>query len=334
MTQQWCINRARGTGPGAWTGRFRRLFSGVWPQGLPCRWSTFRDRTMLRRITSLDVELRILAAWSTTHNGLSSSGWHPINSIFGAYLYSRAYSRPVRHSAEQQGRDIPLSPPRLSGLAGQFPAGGLVEGSTVHVSPIDSLAPCSEQCDQGKGSSHRDFTMLASERMVTPGSAGPSGPASVATGTRLPSPCLRWVRDSPIPRTLPGRLKILRRSLRRRGILREATATVCPAHRPSTRALYHAKWWSICRWCSWRETFYQDGVQLSSPSATLELKVLHRSEPNMSLLICLLGPEKGPLPCIKVMYKFLSYGSYSIRLFAILAGSRKFFVQTLVTLIW
>ena len=44
-------------------------------------------------------------------------------------------------------------------------------------------------------------------------------------------------------------LESLGRSLHRRGILREAAATICAAHRPSTRGLYHAKWRSFCHWC-------------------------------------------------------------------------------------
>ncbi len=35
--------------------------------------------------------------------------------------------------------------------------------------------------------------------------------------------------------------------------LREVVATICAAHRPSTRNLYHAKWQSFCRWCSQQE---------------------------------------------------------------------------------
>ena len=52
------------------------------------------------------------------------------------------YSRPVHHPAEQQGRGILFSLSRPSGLAGQFSAGRLVKGSTVHVSiaPLLSLA--------------------------------------------------------------------------------------------------------------------------------------------------------------------------------------------------
>ncbi len=45
----------------------------------------------------------------------------------------------------------------------------------------------------------------------------------------------------------------LGRSLRSQGISTEAAATLCAAHRPSTRALYHAKWRSFWRWCSRRE---------------------------------------------------------------------------------
>ncbi len=53
--------------------------------------------------------------------------------------------------------------------------------------------------------------------------------------------------------TPPSCLETLGRSLRSRGVLREAAATISAAHRPSTRALYHAKWQTFCRWCYGRE---------------------------------------------------------------------------------
>ncbi len=88
------------------------------------------------------------------------------------------YSRLVRHSAEQQGRGILCSPPRPSSSAGQLSASGLVQGSTVHVSPGAPPIPCSSQGDQGGGSGHSHSSMVAAKRVVSPGPAAPSGPAS------------------------------------------------------------------------------------------------------------------------------------------------------------
>ncbi len=139
------------------------------------------------------------------------------------------YSRPVYHSAEQQGRSILFPPPRPSNLAGQFSAGWLVEGSTAHVSPSATPVPCSSQGDQGGGWGHQDSTVVAAKKVVPPCPAGPSGPVSDVA--RVWQSSTRPTRDR-LPQsqgTQPSRLETLVRSLRRRGISREAVATICAA---------------------------------------------------------------------------------------------------------
>ncbi len=74
----------------------------------------------------------------------------------------------------------------------EFSAGGLVEGSTVHLSPIAPSAPCSSQGNQGGRSGHCDSTVATLERMDSPSLASPCGPASVATRVRWSSPRPRW----------------------------------------------------------------------------------------------------------------------------------------------
>ncbi len=163
------------------------------------------------------------------------------------------YSRSVRHSAEQQGRGTLFTPPRPSGFAGQLPAGGLVQGSTVDVSPSATPVPCSSQGDQGRGSGHCDSTVVAAKRVVLPTPAAPSGPASDVARAQWSSTRPRRDRVPQPQGTLPSCVETLGRSLRSRGVSREAAATICAAHRPSTRALYHAKWRSFCCWCSRQE---------------------------------------------------------------------------------
>ncbi len=90
--------------------------------------------------------------------GLSSRSLHrmisqPQGDIPSLPYLGATYSRPVHHWAKKQG------------LAGEVPAGGLVEGFTVHVSPIAPPAPYSSQGDQGGRSGHRDSTVVALERM-------------------------------------------------------------------------------------------------------------------------------------------------------------------------
>ncbi len=141
------------------------------------------------------------------------------------------YSRPVCHSAEQQGRGILLAAPRPSSSEGQLPAGRLVQGTTAHVSPIAPPVPDSSQGDQGGGPGHSHSTMVA-EKMVVffPSPAAPSGPASDVARVRWSSTRPRWDRV-PRPRgTPPSCLETLGRSLHNRGILREAAATICAAH--------------------------------------------------------------------------------------------------------
>ncbi len=118
----------------------------------------------------------------------------------------------------------------------------MVQGSTVHVSPIAPPVPCSSQGDQGGGSGHSGSTVVAVKRVVSLSTAAPSGPASDVARAQRSSTRLRRDRV-PRPRGTPppSRLETLGRSLHSRGILREAAATICAAHRPSTRALYHAK---------------------------------------------------------------------------------------------
>ncbi len=140
--------------------------------------------------------------------------------------------------AKQQGRGILFTPPRPSG-------GGLVQGSTVHVSPIAPPVSCSSQGDQGGGPAHSHSTMVAAKRVVSPSPAAPIGPASDVARARRSSTRPRRDRGTPA-----SRLETLGRSLRSRGVSTEAAATISAAYRPSTRALYHAKWLSFCHWCS------------------------------------------------------------------------------------
>ncbi len=163
------------------------------------------------------------------------------------------YSTSVCHSAEQQARGILFSPLRPSSCAGQLPASALVQGSTVHVSPIAPPVPCSSQRDQGGGSGHSHSAMVATKRVVPSSPAAPSGPASDVAEARQFSTRPRRNRIPQHRGTLPSRLETLGRSLHSWDISREAAATICAAHRLSTQALYHAKWQTFCRWCSRRE---------------------------------------------------------------------------------
>ncbi len=63
------------------------------------------------------------------------------------YLHP-AYDSSVHVLAEQQGHNILFSPFRSSGPAHarQFPAGGLVQRSIVHISHVAPRHPCSAQC--------------------------------------------------------------------------------------------------------------------------------------------------------------------------------------------
>ncbi len=78
------------------------------------------------------------------------------------------YSRPLRHMAEQLDQGVLFTPPKSSSLAGQPPAGGLVQGPTVHVSPIAPPVPCSSQGDQGGGPGHSHSTIVDAKRVVSP----------------------------------------------------------------------------------------------------------------------------------------------------------------------
>ncbi len=99
--------------------------------------------------------------------------------------------------------------------------------------PCPPPVPCSSQGDQGGGSGHSYSTMVATKRVVSPGPTAPSGPASDVARARWSSTRPRWDRV-PRPRgTPPSHLETLGRSLRSRGITREAAATICAAHRPS-----------------------------------------------------------------------------------------------------
>ncbi len=116
--------------------------------------------------------------------------------------------------------------------------------------PPSSSVPCSSQGDQRGGPGHRDSTVVAPERVVSPGVAAPDRPPSVAVrARRSPSRSRRLGSPRP-PQTPLSRLETLSRSLHWRGVSREAAAAICTAHRPSTRTLYHAKRESFCRWCS------------------------------------------------------------------------------------
>ncbi len=110
--------------------------------------------------------------------------------------------------------------------------------------------PCSSQGDQGRGSSHRDSTVVASKRMVSPVLQ-----LLVELLVLLPEhDGLLLVPDgSRFQSGNSSHFETLMRSLHRRGISREAAATICAAHRLSMRALYHTKCQSFCRWYARRE---------------------------------------------------------------------------------
>ncbi len=86
------------------------------------------------QITSLNFGSRILANWITLLNGLLTSGWPTYSSTLGP-----TYSRSVYHSAEQRGRGILFSPPRLSGLARQSLQADLSKGLLYMYSPVSLL---------------------------------------------------------------------------------------------------------------------------------------------------------------------------------------------------
>ncbi len=112
--------------------------------------------------------------------------------------------------------------------------------------------PCSTQGHSGGGSGNCHHFMVASKRLVSPGLAGPSWPASVATRSQWSSSRTGWGVPPQPPQTMPRSLETLARSLCRWGVLREAAATICAAHRPSPHHLYHAKWGSFSLWCAGR----------------------------------------------------------------------------------
>ncbi len=118
-------------------------------------------------------------------------------------------------------------------------------------SPPPPPIPFSSEGDSGESSGHCDSSVVALAGVV--GLAGPCGPASVAARAWRCSPHTRRVGIPKCPGISPRHLESLGRSRCGSGISIEATATVCTAHRPSTRNLYHAKWHCFCCWCSRRE---------------------------------------------------------------------------------
>ena len=227
-----------GPGPGAWTGRSERLFISGWA------WRLHFQQYISQGRLPLSVSNRESSLIGVLHRMVSQpqGGQHTLR-----YL-GTTYSRSVHHSPEQQGRCVLFMPPRPSSLAGQFSAGGLVQGCNVHVSPSATPSPCSSQGDQGGGSGHCNSTVVATKRVVTPSPAARSGPASDVARVQWSSTRPRRGRV-PRPQGTPPRcLETLGSYLRSRGVSREAAS-----HRPSTRALYHAKLQPFCHWCSRRE---------------------------------------------------------------------------------
>ena len=96
-----------------------------------------------------------------------------------------------------------------------------------------------QDCARGSPGDHH-HPMVALPRLVTQGSPTPVRPAGVVASARQSPHRGRWGGLPRSPHTLSSRLETLRRSLRR--ILAHAANTICAAHRPSTRDLYHAKW--------------------------------------------------------------------------------------------
>ncbi len=98
---------------------------------------------------------------------------------------------------------------------------------------------------QGGGSGHRDSTVVAAKRVVPHSPAAPSGPASDVVRARWCS--TRPRRDRvPRPQGTPPRA-----TWRLSGDLSTAEAFRKKLVPPYVQfiTLYHAKWWSCCRWC-------------------------------------------------------------------------------------
>ncbi len=83
---------------------------------------------------------------------------------------------------------------------------------------------------------------------VSPGSRAHGGSASVATRAQQFPAGPRQGTSFQFPVT-----ETLGRSLGRCGVSAVSAATIYAAHRQSTHALYHAKWWSFCCHCSERQ---------------------------------------------------------------------------------
>ncbi len=163
---------------------------------------------MSRQITSLVSNRESLLIGALHRKVSQPQGDQPTLRYLGP-----TYSRSVHHSAEQQGSGILFTPPISSSLAGQFPTGGLVQGSTVHVSPSATPVPCSSQGDQEGGSSHCNSTVVSVKRVVPPSLAAPSGPASEVARAQWFSIRPRWDRVPRPQGTPPSHLETLGRSL-------------------------------------------------------------------------------------------------------------------------
>ena len=82
--------------------------------------------------------------------------------------------------------------------------------------------------------------------ILGPPGSDPKGP-STQTGPSVSAPRKHSARQSRLPP--PSRVEALCRSVTQRGFSQEAASLIAKAKRPSTSAVYDAKWTVFTRWC-------------------------------------------------------------------------------------
>ena len=229
------LNSTRGS-------RSRSLYLKVWEIKQWCLWSRISLSVVhisgpdnVKAIASFIVKSTILTDWDTRMISGPQGDFPSLRNV------GPAYSRPLHHSAEQQGLPILF----LLGI-GELPADGLVQMSIVCVSLSAPPVPCSSQGGSGGGSGHCDSTMVAPKRMDSLVLQLPVDLPVLPEHDSL----LLGLDGSVCPDLGKLRLATCRLGRSLRSALREVAATISAvAHRPSTQNLYHAKWWSSWRWC-------------------------------------------------------------------------------------
>ncbi len=122
--------------------------------------------------------------------------------LFDLWGIPVTYSRSLCHQAEQQGGGVlfsPLGPPRFAGQPPWRWIGLWAPVRAPHPTPKHSCPPWS--------ASYSHLSVVASKRVVSPDSAAPCWPTSVAARGRWSFPQSRWGPSPQSARTLPSHLE-------------------------------------------------------------------------------------------------------------------------------